>query len=268
MSSGTKVAEMIGLAIAPFIISTLGLGGAVAIDALTFLICGLLIISIKIKDNVLSNEKLTIKSYFIDLKEGFSYVKKDRLILNLIVFTAIINGLFVPYNALQVPYIEEVLHSGSIAMSIMSIAILAGITISTVIAPKIKEKFGARNMFIIGGVLFGITYYSLSCFSVLSQIGIYIALAMSSFIGGFGILLVNFPLQIVLLKSVPQEYLPRVAAILTAGSLCAAPIASCITGVVSKFVSINNIYIIVGISTILLFILQYFNNNIKRFNEY
>ena len=111
MSSGIKVAEMIGIAIAPFIISALGLGAAVVIDSITFLICELLIVVIKMKDSLLSNEKLTIKSYFIDLREGFAYVKKEGLLLNLIIFAAIINGLFVPYNALQVPYIEEVLHS-------------------------------------------------------------------------------------------------------------------------------------------------------------
>ena len=41
--------------------------------------------AIKLKDKLVVNEKLTVKSYFIDLKEGFSYVKKDGLILNIVV---------------------------------------------------------------------------------------------------------------------------------------------------------------------------------------
>ena len=44
MSSGTKVAEMIGLASAAFLIGILGLGGAIIVDAVTFYICGVLII--------------------------------------------------------------------------------------------------------------------------------------------------------------------------------------------------------------------------------
>lgn len=266
-SAGTKVTELIGLAAAPFLIGMFGLGSAIIVDAATFIMCGLLILGIRLEEALSTDDKLTVKSYFIDLKEGFRYVKNDGLILNIIVFAAVINALFTPYNALQAPYVEEVLHTGSSAMSVMSIAILLGMTVSTVFAPKIKEKIGGRNMFVIGGVMFGITYFSLAFFGNLTPAGIYISLAVASFIGGVGILLVNFPLQVILLKNVPQEYLPRAAAIMMAGTLCAAPIGSCITGVVSQFISIEMIYLVVGVITSILFLLQYFNNNIKKFNE-
>lgn len=106
MSSGTKVAEMIGLASAAFLIGILGLGGAIIIDAVTFYICGVLIMAIKLKDKLVVNEKLTVKSYFIDLKEGFSYVKKDGLLLNIVIFAAVVNALLVPFNSMQAPYVK------------------------------------------------------------------------------------------------------------------------------------------------------------------
>ena len=98
---------MIGLASAAFLIGILGLGGAIIIDAVTFYICGVLIMAIKLKDKLVVNEKLTVKSYFIDLKEGFSlYVKKDGLLLNIVIFAAVVNALLVPFNSMQAPYVK------------------------------------------------------------------------------------------------------------------------------------------------------------------
>lgn len=62
--------------------------------------------AIKLKDKLVVNEKLTVKSYFIDLKEGFSYVKKDGLLLNIVIFAAVVNALLVPCNSMQAPYVK------------------------------------------------------------------------------------------------------------------------------------------------------------------
>ena len=92
--------------LAGILIGILGLGGAIIIDAVTFYICGVLIMAIKLKDKLVVNEKLTVKSYFIDLKEGFSYVKKDGLLLNIVIFAAVVNALLVPCNSMQAPYVK------------------------------------------------------------------------------------------------------------------------------------------------------------------
>ena len=267
-STGEKLAELMGLAIAPFIIGVFGLGVAVVIDAFTFILCGLLILAIKIKDNTITNEKLTIKGYFVDLLEGFKYVKSRGAIINVVAFAAVLNALFVPINALQAPYVEGILKAGSSAMSIIGIAILLGIAVATSLAPKIKEKFKGRKMFIIGGFLVGIMYFSLSIIGNLPKRGMYIALFIDCFITGIGVLMINFPLNITLLKSVPQEYLPRVSAIIGAGALCASPIAACITGVVSEFLRVDTIYFILGIVVVILFLIQILNKNIKEFDNY
>ena len=268
MSSGTKVAEMIGLASAAFLIGILGLGGAIIIDAVTFYICGVLIMAIKLKDKLVVNEKLTVKSYFIDLKEGFSYVKKDGLILNIVIFAAVVNALLVPFNSMQAPYVKNVLNSGSSAMSVMSIAVLIGMTCSTILAPKIKEKIGNKKMFILGGIIVGISYCILSLLGTLPQLAMYIALSIDMFVLGVGALFLNFPLQIIMLKSVPGEYLPRVASIFNAGALCATPVVSCIVGVISEFTSIKILFTGFGMAVVILYILQSFSKNIKKYDNY
>lgn len=119
-------------------------------------------------------------------------------------------------------------------MSVMSISTLVGMTCSTVLAPKIKEKIGNKKMFI----------------------------------SGVGALFLNFPLQIIMLKSVPGEYLPRVASIFNAGALCATPVVSCIVGVISEFTSIKILFIGFCMAVVILYILQSFSKNIKKYDNY
>ncbi|MGL5149220.1 MAG: MFS transporter [Clostridium sp.] len=266
-STGSKVAELAGLAIAPFIITIFGIGTAVLIDGITFLICGILVITIKLKDAVVSDEALTVKKYFIDLKEGFTYIKNEKLIINIVFFAAVINALAVPLNSLQAPYVSDVLKVSSGALSVLSICLVAGMTITTIFAPKIKEKLGNRKMFIYGGVLAGICYTILGVLGNLNESLIYIALGIDAFVFGFGALLLNFPLQIIMLKKIPREYLARVVAIFSAVALCSVPITAFFVGLISEVISIEAIFITCGISITILFFVQSFSKVVKMYDE-
>ena len=91
-------------------------------------------------------------------------------------------------------------------MSVMSISTLVGMTCSTILAPKIKERIGNKKMFISGGIIVGISYCILSLLGTLPQLAMYVALSIDMFVLGVGALFLNFPLQIIMLKSVPGEY--------------------------------------------------------------
>ena len=267
-SSGCKIAELLGLAIAPLIISLIGLGGAIIIDAITFMICGILIICLKIK-NTVSDEKITIKGSLIDLKEGFTFIKKDGLIVTIVLFTAIINALIVPINSLQAPYVEKVLGTGSTALSVISIGLLIGMISAGFFGPRIKEILGGRKMFTMGGIIIGITYILLSLIgNIENKQLMYISLAIIVFLLGIGILLLSFVLQVIMMKKVKQEFLSRVASIFNAGELCAVPISAFIVGIISQFINIKILFLGLGILVSLLFLLMFLNKNIKKFNEY
>ena len=267
-SSGCKVSTLIGLSSAPLIIAVVGLGGAIFIDAATFLICGLLVSLLRVK-NTVSDEKATIKGTFNDLKEGFLFVKKETLILTVVIFAVIINALVVPINILQAPYVQEVLYTGNNALSIINIGMLLGMIVAGMMAPKIKEKLSGRNMFVVGGILIGIGYLIMSFLGKVSNFQLmYVLLTIDALLIGIGAVLLTFILQVTMMKAVKPEFLPRVSSIFNAVALCATPVAACIVGVVSEVVSIEMLFIIFGILTILLFVILLTNKTIKKFNEY
>ena len=217
----------------------------------------------------MSDEKITVKGSLNDLKEGFVFIKKDNLIITIVLFAAIINALLVPINSLQAPYVEKVLGTGSTTLSVISIGLLIGMILAGLFGPRIKEILGGRNMFIIGGVIIGITYILLSLISnIENKQFIYISLAIIVFLLGVGILLLTFVLQVIMIKKVKQEFLSRVASIFNAGALCAVPISACIVGIISQFINIKILFLGFGILVSLLFLIMFLNKNIKKFNEY
>ena len=267
-ASACRIAELVGLAIAPLLISLMGLGGAILIDAITFIICGVLMLQLKV-NNTVDNTKITVKGTIEDLKEGFVFIKKDGIITTIILFAAILNALVVPLNALQAPYVEEVLRTGSTALSVISIGILIGMILAGILGPKIKEILGGQKMFIIGGIIIGINYVLMSLLgSIENKQLMYIALAINAFLLGVGVLLLTFILQIVMMKRVSQEFLSRVASIFNAGALCAVPISGFIIGIISEFVNIKVLFLSFGVLVSIVFLIMFLNKNIKSFNQY
>ncbi|WP_238883565.1 MFS transporter [Clostridium sp. YIM B02551] len=265
-ASSSKAAELIGLAVAPIIIATLNVEAAIIIDAITFVLCGMLMFSLNISEKI-AREKLTGGSYKRDLKEGFSYLLKDKLVLNICVFGALINALIVPYNALQAPFVERVLLKGPEAMSFMNVPLILAMTIGVIFVPKVKSKLGGRMIFISGGVILGVNYCLLVLNKMLNANIIEIVLSIETFLMGLGIIFINFPIQIAMYKKVQKEYLTRVSAIFNAIVLSAIPITSCVVGMISNYIGVGEIFILFGGLTIVIFSLQYLNGQITKLNE-
>lgn len=264
-TSMSKVLELGGLAIAPLFITFMGVSGALLIDSITFFVCGAIIMLIKLSSK---NEKLQyvgMKAYVLDLKEGFNYVKNNKTILNICIFTCIMNGLFIPINTFQVPYVTEVLNKGSEAISILNIGIVIGMVLGPIFAPRLKRKLSGRNIFITSGILIGIGFFVLGFLGYIPEKLVNIILFINMFSVGLGAIQINFIIQIEVFKRVESEYLSRVSSIISALALCIIPIVSSVIGIISKFLSIKILFVVFGILIIIIFFLQIFNKYVREF---
>lgn len=126
-SSSARIVEIIGLAIAGGIIGFFGVASGILIDAASFLICGAIIIFLKYSGDVIGKADINIKIYLNDLKNGFIYLKDNKLLMNLTLFTPVVNLFLVPFNTLILVYINSDLHLGADAYAALNIAITIGI---------------------------------------------------------------------------------------------------------------------------------------------
>ncbi len=254
-TSATKLMEVLGLAAAPLVIGTMQLGGALLLDAATFLVCA--ICSAWIALPAVEKEKITLQGGLSDLKEGFSYVRKSGGLIRICVFTCLINIVFVPVNVFQVPYVEDILHAGSSMLSVIGIGAIAGMSVCSLFGPMIKEKLGERKAFWASGFLIGAAYAALIGIAG-AQVWIqYVVLFAVMFLFGAGIAVSSFLIQTQMFAWVEQEYLSRVSAIMNMFALCIVPLASALAGLVSEIIRLELLFLGAGVFALCVYSIDY-----------
>lgn len=264
-STASRVAELIGMGLAGFIVAFMGISGALFIDAATFFICGGMLIFLKHMPETLNKHKMNIKNYGKDLKDGFRYIYNHKLIFYICLFAAALNMFLVPYNTLNVPFVSDTLKLGPEAISTMGICLTVGMLIGSMIFPKLQSKIKGINLFIVSGILLGSWYfYLLAATLISSKIMIYTIIGIGCFIAGVTIGLINMLVNVTFMQRVESEYLGRAAGVLSAMAMCAMPLGAFIVGGISATVSVELIYLLSGIIIITIFILQKFNKSLHE----
>lgn len=261
----SRIAELIGMGSAGFIVALMGVSGALFIDAATFFICGGIIIFLKHQPEKLNKQPLNLTSYKKDLGEGFRYIYKHKIIWYICVFAAAINMFLVPFNTLNIPFVSGVLALGPAAISAMGISFTVGMLIGSAVFPKIKSRIKGINLFVGGGVLVGGWYFAL----LLAQVpttGLmrYLVISIGCFVAGLSIALINMLVNVTFMEKVEQEYLGRVSGVMNAMAVCAMPLGAFIVGGMSSLISIQLIFIVSGVVIILIFMAQKFNKALQE----
>lgn len=256
--------EVIGFAVAGIIIGTIGISGAIIIDAITFLICGIIILNIKYDSENIKKKAANYNEYIDNLKEGFRYLKNDKLIANICFFAAIFGALLVPFNSLQAAYVGEFLREGPEIISFINVSMTVGIILGSIAYPIISKKIKGIYLFIYSGTLFGSFYIILSLLDLIDKTMLIPIIVLACLAAGFLASLFMMIINVSFMTNVPQEYLARVSGVFNSMAMCSTPIASMIVASIASFTSIFWIYMGCGILVMLLFVFQLFNKNIRN----
>lgn len=263
-STLVRIAELSGFSLAAIFISTIGTGGTIVIDSMTFFISGFIIITIKYQD-LIKKEAMTMGGSFKDLKDGFKYLLESKIVLNMCLIACFINFIFVPFNSMQAPYVKEILNRGVEALSFISVPLLLGMIIMGVLYPKLKKVISGFYTIILGGGFLGISYLLLSQLGRLSD-SIYLLplLATCSFLMGIGIVFMSTTIQIGLMTLIDKEFFPRVVSIFNVIGLCATPLGGFLVGVLCKIYNLSQLFLGISIIISALTLLQLFNKELKK----
>ena len=264
-SSGTTLVELLGYSIAGILISLINVGGVIVVDSITFLLCGIIIATLRMDKETLNIGKLTVKQYFVDLKEGIKYVTSKKLILSVCLFAGLFNMLLVPFNSMQAAYVKLVLEKGPGTISLMAVSFLVAMTIGGILVPLLKKKFTGFQMFITAGIVIGISYLT---FSQLGRINesflVYGLVALASVLMGVAVPILMVPIKVSLMSNIEQEFIPRAISFVNALALSSVPLGGAIVGLLCGFLSLQTIFLLFSIAVILLFITQIFNKSLRR----
>lgn len=247
-SSMSRFAELIGTGMAGALIALLGISGAIFVDGSTFFIAAVLITLMKISLHKLEKVKLNVRTYMEDLKEGFSFVKNNKLIRLTIGLFALINFCLAPINVLLPIFAKDVLKGGPNILSYIGVALAVGTILGGILVGQFGSRFKISTLIISSLFLFGISYALLMIPGNIIRAGIYSnSTAVGSFfIFGLLIPIMVSPIQTYLMVNTERAVLGRVSSLMAMISCSAIPLGSALTGTISEYMSISTIFLCMG----------------------
>ena len=120
------------------IIAVFGVQAAIIIDSVTFFLSGLIVAFMKVEEHP-QKVATDVKSYFGHMKEGFSYVKKRKIVMNMCLLAVLANAMCVPINSLQSAMTVEIFGVGSELLSVFGIVFTIGIFVFRVQFDDVDE---------------------------------------------------------------------------------------------------------------------------------
>ena len=244
-----KIAEIIGLVMAPVICTFLGLQVALLIDAITFLACGSAICFIKTSLKLFQGEQNNVKLF----KEGILYLTHNKPLIGSLIFTMVVNIMFVPLNVFQVPLVENELGLSDYYLSVISVVVSLSMALGAAVFPAVKSKLSDIVLFRMSGVGMAVSYFVLFFSKFFDVYGKTIGIVVSMILLGVGITHISIMMQSLFFDVVEEAYIPRMGAVSAMAAYCITPLFSTLFGWLSEFMPLLNIFLICACCALLLF---------------
>jgi MFS family permease len=139
-SSAYNTARIIGPAIAGLVIASFGEAACFMINSVTYLALIVALILIRIPLQNRSNEHVPLVG---GLKDGFEYIKGNKVILGLFLIISIASFLTIPYVALMPVFARDVLTIGAKGLGFLLTAVGVGAILGALLVAYLRE--GSRG---------------------------------------------------------------------------------------------------------------------------
>lgn len=254
-NSATTVAQIIGTSVSGGFIAFFGTSFTLFVDIFTFFASSLIISLICYNEDT-KKDKLTLNEYKNDFKLGWQHLISKKILIAIILIGMVLNAIFIPYSSFQSIFIADYLHLNAQALSVLSVAMMIGMFIGSIITPSLIQHLSVRKCIIISGFLFS-PFYLIS-FLVpnldLGNIWIYSFEISSMIVFGFALGIINVCFSSTFIQNVDEEFQSRIGGIVNAVLTLICPLMSILCALLAIFIHVNVIFLIVGIANIAFFV--------------
>lgn len=264
-NSASTIAQIIGTSISGGLIAFFGTYFALLVDAFTFFASAIIILLIQYHENI-EKDKLTLNKYKDDFKVGWHYLISKKILIVIILIGMVLNAMLIPYSSFQSIFIADYLHLNAQALSALSVAMMIGMFVGSIITPSFIERFGVQKCIVIFGFLFSPFYFAsfLVPYFNLMDAWIYIIEMSSMFVFGVALGIMNVCFSSAFIQNVDEEFRSRISGICNSILTLMCPLMSMFCSLLAIFIRVNVIFLIIGIANISFFA---FVANIKVFKQ-
>jgi len=236
-----RLASTVGAAAAGGLIALIGPGMALALNAATFALA-VLVVAGGIPAFA-SRPPEQRASYFAELREGFDFIRRDALLVGIVIMIATTNLLDAAYSTVLLPVWTQ--HSGhdaallGLLFAVMSAGAIAGAAIATATGERLPRLLVYTAAFLIAGLprfaVFAIDVPLYAAFATL---------AVAGFAAGF----INPILSAVIIERVPSGMIGRATALVGAFTWCLLPFGGLVGGALIALIGLTPTLWLTGIA--------------------
>jgi MFS family permease len=245
---------ILGAASAGFLVSGFGAATALAIDAISFFVSGVMIFTFR---HVTPRAEVTENTVFDDLKHGWQVFRSFRWIVVIVVSFSFIVMCWAAAESVLGPLIALEHFNGPKSWSLVITAESAGLIVGALIALKIKPKYPMRFLMLSS---FTITFYIWTMAKPQSLA----LIAFGAFLFGITLDLWGTLWSTALQRKVPRDSLSRVSSFDAMGSMIFKPVGLAIAAPLSVLFGIDNFLLILAGITAVAILLPLFDPTVRN----
>ncbi|AZR74261.1 hypothetical protein BBF96_13135 [Anoxybacter fermentans] len=242
-SISSRIFQIIGPGIAGVIYQLFSIGFLFLIDSLTFLISGFLEIFIDIPASRKVERKKN--SFIIDFENGINLILKNKSLLAVIVYTAMLNIFGAPLLVVLPKYLQYNLKATPILAAFIFSAKPLGsflaLFFTSLVAPDRKSQW---NLFLYSSL--GVWILTALCGVIINGYFVIIAYILMGVLNVFSHMTLNTNLQLY----VSREERGRFFGLFGTMALAFSPLSMFVMGVIGQYVNVPYIYIVAGLINI------------------
>jgi MFS family permease len=256
--------NLLGAPLAGLLIALIDTNNVLWIDAASFSVSALLIgllVPSATKPAAPELEKQEKSRYFDELKEGLSFMRRDRLMLAVTFIIMLTNFLDAPLFIVVMPVYAKQLYGSAVSLGLIIGGFGGGSMTGTILYGAIGHRLSRRATFIGGFIMAGLLFLLLTLLPPLHLtvlIFILVGLVVSP---------INPIIMTVIQERSPAEMRGRVFGAITAGAYLAMPLGMLLTGYLLDLIGLRATLILQAACYLLITFSLLFNPSLGEMNE-
>ncbi|MET9363123.1 MFS transporter [Streptomyces sp. NPDC006632] len=238
-------ARMTGAALAGVLIALTGAGNVLLIDGATFAVSAALVTAglrgLPEAGPRSTAPPVTPRTYKAELREGYAYLARTRLLLAVVAMVMLMNGTDQGWNAVLLPVHADRNLGGAPQLGLLSALFGAGGLAGALLYGLLGHRFRRRTVFSVCVLLCGAPRYAVAALT-----GTTLPLAVTMVVAGLAGGALNPILTTVTYERVPDALRSRVAGVLTAGCELAMPLGGLAAGFLVERAGLRGALLLVG----------------------
>lgn len=244
--AGETIAQLVGPLLGGFIASAFNLNIAVLLDAGTFAISVLTLLSMRVPEPARERQPISLSSIYRDIRGGAQVIFSTPLPRTLTPFLLVYNFLVVAIeNILIYRFVGGVLHGGTRAVGLVLSSMAGGELTGSFFVSWVSSKVSQGRL---AGLSMMMASLSLALFPLSRSIYVVSALW---FLGGLFTIMLNISFFTGIQQTIPSASLGRAWALLIAAFNSVSPVANLVFGTLASVLPVAPIISVLGVGGII-----------------